>query len=370
MMKMKTYSFEVKEGIGKALDGAFGSMLEKGGLDALFILKKTGSGFYMPALITDPAKVKDVNPFAAVMTINAGTLVSNITRLTPAPGKIGIVIRPCEYRAIVELVKLKQVALDNLVIMVTDCRGTFPMADYPQIAAGKTIEEMLALLDRDEKQRTACLACEYCTPEGDGIDIKIHSIGTDVKKHLFFEALTDNGAELLQKSGGNEAKLPDDAAGKIKAFVDKRKKGGAEIIARDKAKFAGIDNIAKTLETCIACHNCMDACPICYCKECFFESPTFDFEAEKYMRWAERKGSIRMPVGTVLFHIGRLNHMAVSCVGCGMCEQACPAKIPLLALFKSVGEDLQKVFEYLPGKSLKDSLPLVVYREEELEPRD
>ena len=61
--------------------------------------------------------------------------------------------------------------------------------------------------------------------------------------------------------------------------------------------------------------------------------------------------------------------MAVSCVGCGMCEQACPAKIPLLALFKGVGEDLQKVFEYSPGKSMKDPLPLVVYREEELEPQ-
>jgi formate dehydrogenase subunit beta len=366
---MKTFSLDVKDGLGKTLDALFGSMLERGGLDALFILKKTPGGFYVPALISNPEKVENVNPFAGVMTINAGTLVSNITRLTPAPGKIGVVIRPCEYRALVELVKLKQVATDNLIIMVTDCNGTFPMVDYQSLAGNKTPEQELELLGQEDRLRIACRTCEYCTGDSPEIDIRIHSIGTDISKCIHFSAASDRGAELLQKSGGKESGLPGDFTDKIKAFVEKRKKSSKEILSADRAKFSGIGAIEKTLETCIACHNCMDACPICYCKECFFESPTFEYEAEKYLRWSERKGSIRLPVGTALFHIGRLNHMAVSCVGCGMCEQACPAKIPLLALFKSVGEDLQKVFEYLPGKSVNDPLPLIVYREEELEPQ-
>jgi formate dehydrogenase subunit beta len=76
-----------------------------------------------------------------------------------------------------------------------------------------------------------------------------------------------------------------------------------------------------------------------------------------------------MPKDTLIFHLTRMNHMATSCVGCGMCEQACPSKIELLKLYKTVGHNAQKVFDYVPGRSVDDELPLLTFREEELEPR-
>jgi len=366
---MKTFTFDITENLEKTFDAVFRRMLEKGGIDALFIPKKAPNGYYLPSLISDPAKVNGANPFAAVMPINSATLISNITRLTASPGKIGVVLKPCEYRALVELVKLKQVTIDNLIILVTDCLGTFPLSEYLQIAGAKTTEETFALLEREEGLRTACRTCEHCIPEGEDFDVAVQLLGIDRKKHLSFEGRTDKGIELLEKSGGKEGATLAGREKALKEFIDGRKNKGAEIIGREREKFVGIDRMTDTLEPCISCHNCMDACPICYCKECFFESPTFEYEAEKYLRWSGRKGSIRMPVGTLLFHLGRMNHMAVSCVGCGMCEQACPAKIPLLSMFKSAGADLQKVFEYLPGRSLKESLPLIIYKENELEPQ-
>ncbi len=73
-----------------------------------------------------------------------------------------------------------------------------------------------------------------------------------------------------------------------------------------------------------------------------------------------------MPTDTLLFHLTRLNHMVMSCVGCGLCQEACPNDIPLLRIFRLVGKRVQEVFEYVPGRSLEEELPLSVFREDEL----
>ena len=79
-----------------------------------------------------------------------------------------------------------------------------------------------------------------------------------------------------------------------------------------------------------------------------------------YYDWAERQGALRMPTETLLYHLTRLNHMVASCVGCGLCESACPSKIPLTTIFRAVGDGVQEMLDYVPGRSLEDELPLLV----------
>lgn len=62
-----------------------------------------------------------------------------------------------------------------------------------------------------------------------------------------------------------------------------------------------------------------------------------EHEPERYLRDAGRKGATRLLADTLLFHLTRLNHMSTSCVGCGMCESACPSDIPLTVLFTHGG---------------------------------
>jgi formate dehydrogenase subunit beta len=60
-----------------------------------------------------------------------------------------------------------------------------------------------------------------------------------------------------------------------------------------------------------------------------------------------------------------LTHISISCVACGACDDVCPVDIPVAGIFKKVGESVQKMFEYVPGKDIDEDIPLVAYKKEE-----
>jgi formate dehydrogenase subunit beta len=96
-----------------------------------------------------------------------------------------------------------------------------------------------------------------------------------------------------------------------------------------------------------------------------FKSALFDHDPMQYVTWTRQKGACQLPSDTLLFHLTRLNHMALSCVGCGMCTEACPSELPVGMVFRAVGYSLQAAFDYAPGRSLEDPLPLVTFKADE-----
>jgi formate dehydrogenase subunit beta len=131
---------------------------------------------------------------------------------------------------------------------------------------------------------------------------------------------------------------------------------------RERLEEEGVEGV---FASCIRCHNCMTVCPICYCKTCLFKSQVFDHEPMQYMNSARRKGAYRLPADTTLFHLTRLNHMVLSCIGCGMCTSDCPAELPVGAVFRAIGQETQQVFDYEPGKEVEEPLPLITFHEDE-----
>jgi len=317
-------------------------------------------------LVSDPEMLKHANPLAPLMLRNAAQIISDMTRLAPSQKKVGAILRPCEIRALVELVKLKQASLDNITLIGIDCLGTYSASDYKK-GAVSTLQYLKSGPGGVPQLRKACQVCQYPAPIS--ADITIGLIGLDFDRGLLIQASTPEAEKIIKDAG-----LPECTAAELKQregalaeLKGKRAKTREEFFRQMKNQVVGLENLLSTLAPCINCHNCRVLCPICYCRECFFDSATFEWEAEKYLGWAEKKGALKMPNDTLLYHLTRLNHMVASCVGCGMCTEACPNDIPVADIFRLVGEQVQGDFNYVPGRSLDEEPPLTVFREDELE---
>ncbi|MEE8389469.1 MAG: 4Fe-4S dicluster domain-containing protein [Anaerolineae bacterium] len=353
-----------------AVRGFLKQLLEADVVDALLVPMETPAGTITPALVTDPDLLDVANPLAPVMGLNAARVTGHVSVREPR-GRIGAVLRPCELRALVELVKLQQVNLDDLVTIGVDCLGTYDVPVYTAMH-GKDGVDMTPLLEAAQSGelvaedeillRDACQMCEK--PHVEKADVVLELFGADLATGVPV-TLTDEVASLLAEK---MELSPAEGDGQRDTVVEKIVASRTQV--RD-ARFEKIrqqldqEGIEGVLAACVRCHNCMTVCPICYCKTCLFKSPVFDHEPAQYMNWAHRKGAYRLPADTMLFHLTRLNHMVLSCIGCGMCTSACPADLPVTQVFRAIGQQVQEVFEYVPGQSVEDPLPLVTFREDE-----
>ncbi len=366
-------TIEVQDSIQQTIQGVLRRLLEQGAVDAWLVPMALPSGSVAPMLVSDPEALEKADPLAPVLPINAARAVANLT-VTGHQEKLGVVLRACEIRALVELVKFQQAKAgaesgDQVLIVGIDCLGTYGVTDYQAAEdKGQLVAELLAGAATGELApheglafRAACQICEQPLPDGDHMDLTIGLVGVEPGK-VYLRA-RDTLAEALGVAANGAS------AGRAEAV---EKLVAARIEARD-AAFAAfrdrVDSMGGLLEefsACIRCHNCMTNCPICYCKECIFRTATFEHESQLYYQWAARKGEVRMLPDTLLFHLTRLNHMVTSCVGCGLCTEACPVDIPVGTVFRAVGEKVQAIFDYHPGRSLEEAAPVQEFREDEL----
>ncbi len=338
-------------------------LLADGHLDGLIIPVSSGNGrSYVHALVTDPEVLSGADPFAPVMPVSGGTAVSRLTKLQAPTGRIGVVLRPCEIAAAIELHKLLQVRLDDVIVIGVDCPGTISVQDHIELVdagrdplqeAGKDITLL----------REACLTCDW-TRVGHH-DMLLGTFGQDGERVI----VVSEDETLLGGLEDAPKKALDQREKAIEAIIEGREEATQLVSKEIDEHLRGPEGFARHFETCIVCHNCMEQCPVCYCNECFFESQTFRYEGDKMMLWARNRGSLDMPTDRMMFHLGRMGHMVATCVGCGMCTQACPVGINVGRAFKYVGSQVQPLFDYKAGASKDDPLPQATYLEDELEPR-
>jgi formate dehydrogenase subunit beta len=326
----------------------------------------------MPVLISDPEHLDGVDPFSPAFPLNSSKILSKLSR-KPIGAKIAAVMRPCEIRAFVELVKLKQGRPQELIIIGVDCLGAYRNTDYTRMVGDDPARFSLeftrkALSGEDDAAEgidlaAACRACEH--PSADGADIAIGLLGVDIDKELLVISQTEKGADLLSRMEMPSAAVSEKRTAAVAALVEKRSARRDEMFAETRAATDDLEKLTAYLAGCVNCYNCRVACPVCYCKECVFLTDVFNHEPSQYLQWALRKGAVKMPTDTVFYHLTRLAHMSTACVGCGQCSNACPNDIPVMELFRMVAHRTQGAFDYLAGRSYEEKPPLSEFREDE-----
>lgn len=334
-------------------------------VDALLLPMRTPKGTITPALVSKVEFLDQADPLAPVLAVNMAALAGKISARTPR-ARVGVVMRSCELRALIELTKLQQASLEDLLLIAIDCPGTYNGPTFLKKERESSIplwKERVQTLQKnpqaeDPSLRSACQICEHPSFEKAAIRIKL--LESDLDQALCLE-ISEPIAEKLKLSPTQARNQSTTLHELVERRLQQRDSAFAEMHKRIEEE-GGIQNV---FAACIRCHNCMTVCPICYCKTCVFKSAVFDHEPMQYIEWSQQKGAYRMPADTMLFHLTRMNHMALSCVGCGMCTEACPAELPVGVVFRTVGEQLQKTFDYLPGRSVDEALPLVTFKADE-----
>ena len=245
-----------------------------------------------------------------------------------APPRVGIIVKGCDARSVIGLVKEHQLPREKVVMIAVPCEG---MIDRGKVEAaldgarisgaaedGKTLRIQTAAGESElsvaEMLLEGCLECAH--PLAAEADVVIEGEGRPP------------AGERFQR---------------VDAF--------AELATQDRW-----EKFEEEVSRCIRCHACREVCPNCYCVTCFAD--------QTKPRWI---GPADEPSDLMAFHIGRIFHQAGRCVECDACVRACPMGIDLRVFTQKIAKDVEALYGYVPGLSLDDVPPLCTFAQDDSE---
>ena len=240
------------------------------------------------------------------------------------PPKVAIILKGCDGRSAVGLIKERQVSKENLVIIAAPCEGMLDatiaqrLMGTNEIISAEESDGTVTIKDERGKERKfdrnelLAEACRFCTHRAAPVcDIAI--------------------GELPQ---GQDALAPD---GRFEEFLKKSTEERWEQFCREISK-------------CILCNACRSACPNCYCKVCFAD--------QTRPNWTGSGNELR---DVISHHLGRMFHQAGRCTDCGACVRACPMGVDLRTFTYGLVKDAKELFGYTAGLDLEHVPPLTEF---------
>ena len=250
------------------------------------------------------------------------------TYLPKRKEKAAVIAKGCDSRAVVELIKEKQVQRDQVILLGVPCRG---MMDRPRVEASVASRPILETEEREDRLflkgddfevtlsradflHDSCKTCTHPNPV-------LHDA-------LVGERLEEKREDLFLDIEAFDAMKPEERWAYLNREVEK----------------------------CIRCYACRNACPLCYCPECFVDASV--------PQWIGKSVDAS---DTMIFHLMRAYHLAGRCVSCGACERACPVGVDIRKLNRKLVKDVKDLFGYEAGISLEEQSPLAGFRPDDPE---
>ena len=269
--------------------------------------------------------------------------------------KVGIIARPCDTRALIELSKIRQVNLENLFIIAFEDRGMIPSASkdikkIKDIDPTKVVKEKIGdnglivkLNDGKVKEVPINIAenCSRCTRKVPVVaDIGITDLVMPIDSdEIILKVYPEKGNELIEKSKIKTKPLPNDIKQNLSDKIKEIKNAALAKRAKDLEEWDMLSQAEKIeqLQKCTGCGICIRACPVCYCVDCILQ-----------------KKKKEKTIDNVTYQLTRIAHVADRCIECGNCDNNCPQNLPLSFYFQSLNEAFQKKFKYNAGESVED----------------
>lgn len=256
-------------------------------------------GSAQPIVITEAADASKLI-FTPSCVNNLAVYLTKAKKDIPKTGRIGIVVKGCDLKALVGLMGESQLKREDLYLIGLPCVGVLASISQPDTAlTGDSIA-------------SKCAECDAHLPSGCD----------------FVPDRQPTSPELAKKYAVEIARLESMTPGERWSYW--------------KEQFS----------KCIKCYACRQVCPFCFCEQCLC-----DRNKPQMVETTPR------PAGNFAWHVVRAMHLAGRCAGCAECERACPMDIPLNLLNRKMAMELKELYDYEAGFKVQDKGPLSTYTE-------
>jgi len=316
-----------------------------------------------PQVITEPAELSKVNPFAPIMLANTATMIQDFVRDHPNQ-HLAVILRPCELRAMIELRKRHRICYqqvyagndqESLVIIGVDCPGTFSQAAYTQHLLNHRDDGEILHVGRSYGKQDSYIpyevrqTCQTCDSPGPlGADLTIGTIGIEPEGNLLIIARNEDVDDTLKLQNvtdhvatESQVEFREMMVGKL---VDQRAEKRFALMNSPELPTDFTSALA-LFARCTLCADCLDACPL------------YDGEL------AGMLGEGRQSGRSLLSELIRVSRWLASCSGCGMCRESCEHGIPLTQIVTTLSHRIQGELHYRPGDPIQQ-LPWMITRVE------
>ena len=253
-----------------------------------------------PVFVTSPAAA-DKLIFDARCVHNLVTYLNPRRDHVAELGKIGLIVKGCDVKAVAGLLREAQLSREDVVLIGVRCGGVLEENEMP-VAAALTRSNVAP----------RCYVCDNREP-----------------------ALVDHLVGEPQPEPPRPAQTMDE---RIAALDDKP--------LEERWAFW-----TEQFSKCVRCYACRQVCPLCVCERCVADKTRPQcIEPSPHAR------------GNLSWNITRALHLAGRCVGCGECERFCPVGIPLSLMNRKLQQIVAERYGYTVGDDPEQAAPIGDYR--------